>query len=102
TVDESVIGDGISFDKKDISRNLTLFLYPDDSDEYGRLLRIYQQYFMVSAGAQLILNECAARGCNYHDLADYAAIHINETHPSMVIPELIRLLEEHGISFDEA
>ena len=102
SVDESVIGDGISFDKKDIARNLTLFLYPDDSDEDGRLLRIYQQYFMVSAGAQLILNECAARGCNYHDLADYAAIQINDTHPSMVIPELIRLLEEHGISFDEA
>ena len=102
SVDESVIGDGISFDKKDIARNLTLFLYPDDSDEDGRLLRIYQQYFMVSAGAQFILNECAARGCNYHDLADYAAIQINDTHPSMVIPELIRLLEEHGISFDEA
>ena len=102
SVDESVIGDGISFDKKDIARNLTLFLYPDDSDEDGRLLRIYQQYFMVSAGAQLILNECAARGCNYHDLADYAAIQINDTHPSMVIPELIRLLGEHGISFDEA
>ena len=97
-----MIADGISFDKKDIARNLTLFLYPDDSDEDGRLLRIYQQYFMVSAGAQLILNECAARGCNYHDLADYAAIQINDTHPSMVIPELIRLLEEHGISFDEA
>ena len=102
TVDESVIGDGISFDKKDIARNLTLFLYPDDSDEDGRLLRIYQQYFMVSAGAQLILKECAERGCNYHDLADYAAIQINDTHPSMVIPELIRLLGEHGISFDEA
>ena len=102
SVDESVIADGISFDKKDIARNLTLFLYPDDSDEDGRLLRIYQQYFMVSAGAQLILNECAARGCNYHDLADYAAVQINDTHPSMVIPELIRLLEEHGISFDEA
>ena len=102
TVDESVIGDGISFDKKDISKNLTLFLYPDDSDEDGRLLRIYQQYFMVSAGAQLILKECVERGCNYHDLADYAAIQINDTHPSMVIPELIRLLGEHGISFDEA
>ena len=102
SVDESVIGNGISFDKKDIARNLTLFLYPDDSDEDGRLLRIYQQYFMVSAGAQLVLEECAARGCNYHDLADYAAIQINDTHPSMVIPELIRLLGEHGISFDEA
>ena len=102
TVDESVIGDGISFDKKDIAKNLTLFLYPDDSDEDGRLLRISQQYFMVSAGAQLILDECMARGCNLHDLADYAAIQINDTHPSMVIPELIRLLGLHGIEFEEA
>ena len=102
TVDESVIGDGISFDKKDIAKNLTLFLYPDDSDEDGRLLRIYQQYFMVSAGAQLILDECMARGCNLHDLADYAAIQINDTHPSMVIPELICLLGLHGIEFEEA
>ena len=102
TVDEAVIGDGISFDKKDIAKNLTLFLYPDDSDEDGRLLRIYQQYFMVSAGAQLILDECMTRGCNLHDLADYAAIQINDTHPSMVIPELIRLLGLHGIEFEEA
>ena len=102
TVDESVIGDGISFDKKEIAKNLTLFLYPDDSDEDGRLLRIYQQYFMVSAGAQLILDECMTRGCNLHDLADYAAIQINDTHPSMVIPELIRLLGLHGIEFEEA
>ena len=102
TVDESVIGDGISFDKKNIAKNLTLFLYPDDSDEDGRLLRIYQQYFMVSAGAQLILDECMTRGCNLHDLADYAAIQINDTHPSMVIPELIRLLGLHGIDFEEA
>ena len=102
SVDESIIGEGISFDKKDIAKNLTLFLYPDDSDDDGRLLRIYQQYFMVSAGAQLILQECASRGCNYHDLADYAAIQINDTHPSMVIPELIRLLELHGIEFEEA
>ena len=102
TVDESVIGDGISFDKKDIAKNLTLFLYPDDSDEDGRLLRIYQQYFMVSAGAQLVLEECSARGCNYHNLADYAAIQINDTHPSMVIPELIRLLMLHDIDFEEA
>lgn len=102
TVDESVIGDGISFDKKDIAKNLTLFLYPDDSDEDGRLLRIYQQYFMVSAGAQLILDDCMTRGCNLHDLADYAAIQINDTHPSMVIPELIRLLGLHGIEFEEA
>ena len=102
TVDESVIGDGISFDKKDIAKNLTLFLYPDDSDEDGRLLRIYQQYFMVSAGAQLIRDDCMTRGCNLHDLADYAAIQINDTHPSMVIPELIRLLGLHGIEFEEA
>lgn len=102
TVDESIIETGIAFNKKDIAKNLTLFLYPDDSDEDGRLLRIYQQYFMVSAGAQLILKECAERGCNYHDLADYAAIQINDTHPSMVIPELIRLLSEHGIEFNEA
>ena len=102
TVDESVIGDGISFDKKDIAKNLTLFLYPDDSDEDGRLLRIYQQYFMVSAGAQLILDECMTRGCNLHELAEYAAIQINDTDPSMVIPELIRLLGLHGIEFEEA
>ena len=102
TIDESIVHDGIQFDKTAIDKNLTLFLYPDDSDEAGRMLRIYQQYLMVSAGAQLILAECAARGCNYHDLADYAAIQINDTHPSMVIPELIRLLGEKGIKFDEA
>ena len=102
TVDESIVHDGINFDKTAIDKNLTLFLYPDDSDEAGRQLRIYQQYLMVSAGAQLILDECAARGCNYYDLADYAAIQINDTHPSMVIPELIRLLGEKGIAFDEA
>lgn len=102
TVDPSVIGDGISFDKTEIDKNLTLFLYPDDSDEAGRLLRIYQQYLMVSAGAQMILEECKERGSNFHDLADYAAIQINDTHPSMVIPELIRLLGEEGIEFEEA
>ncbi len=102
TVDPSVIGKGISFDKDDISRNLTLFLYPDDSDEAGRLLRIYQQYLMVSAGAQMILEECVERGSNLHDLYDYAAIQINDTHPSMVIPELIRLLGKEGIDFNEA
>ena len=102
TIDESIVHDGIAFDKTAIDENLTLFLYPDDSDEAGRRLRIYQQYLMVSAGAQLILEECAARGCDYHDLADYAAIQINDTHPSMVIPELIRLLGEHGIEFEEA
>lgn len=102
SIDENIIKDGIHFDKTDIAKNLTLFLYPDDSDEAGRLLRIYQQYLMVSAGAQLILAECEERGCNLHDLADYAAIQINDTHPSMVIPELIRLLSEKGIEFDEA
>ena len=102
TIDESIVHDGIAFDKTAIDKNLTLFLYPDDSDEAGRRLRVYQQYLMVSAGAQLILAECAARGCNYHDLADYAAIQINDTHPSMVIPELIRLLGKKGIAFEEA
>ena len=103
TVDESIVkGDSIDFDKSDIAKNLTLFLYPDDSDEQGRLLRIYQQYFMVSAGAQLILDECTAKGCNLHDLADYAVIQINDTHPTMVIPELIRLLVERGLDMDEA
>ena len=102
TIDESIVHDGIAFDKTAIDKNLTLFLYPDDSDEAGRRLRVYQQYLMVSAGAQLILAECAARGCDYHDLADYAAIQINDTHPSMVIPELIRLLGEKGIAFEEA
>ena len=102
TIDETIVHDGITFDKTAIDKNLTLFLYPDDSDEAGRRLRVYQQYLMVSAGAQLILAECAARGCDHHDLADYAAIQINDTHPSMVIPELIRLLGEKGIEFDEA
>ena len=102
SVDETIVKDGITFDKEDIAKNLTLFLYPDDSDDNGRLLRIYQQYFMVSNGAQLILDECVARGCNLHDLADYAVIQINDTHPTMVIPELIRLLVERGIAMDEA
>ena len=102
SVDENIVGDGISFDKKDIARNLTLFLYPDDSDEEGRKLRIYQQYFMVSAGAQMILDECTAKGSNLYDLADYAVIQINDTHPTMVIPELIRLLMERGLEMDDA
>ena len=102
SVDESVVQDGIDFDKSEIAKNLTLFLYPDDSDEAGRLLRIYQQYFMVSAGAQLILDECTTRGCNLYDLPDYAVIQINDTHPTMVIPELIRLLMERGIPMDDA
>ena len=102
SVDESIVKDGIDFDKTEIEKNLTLFLYPDDSDDKGRLLRVYQQYFMVSNAAQLILDECIARGSNLHDLADYAAVQINDTHPSMVIPELIRLLGQHGIIMDEA
>ena len=102
TVDERIIKNRISFNKSQISRNLTLFLYPDDSDEAGRILRVYQQYFMVSNAAQLILDECRSRGSNLHDLADYAAIQINDTHPSMVIPELIRLLMAEGIGEDEA
>ena len=102
SVEEKITEDGISFDKEDIEHNLTLFLYPDDSDEKGQLLRIYQQYFMVSAGAQLILEECEARGCNLHDLPEYAAIQINDTHPTMVIPELIRLLLIRGICIEEA
>ncbi len=100
--DESMVHDGISFNKKDILHNLTLFLYPDDSDDDGRKLRIFQQYFMVSNAAQFILDEATNKGCNLHDLADYAVIQINDTHPSMVIPELIRLLTERGIDFDEA
>ena len=102
SVDESIVKDGIDFDKEDIQKNLTLFLYPDDSDEKGRLLRIYQQYFMVSAGAQLILDECTAKGCTLYDLPDYAVIQINDTHPTMVIPELIRLLVQRGMDMDDA
>ena len=102
SVDESIVGDTIDFDKEQIEKNLTLFLYPDDSDEKGRLLRVYQQYFMVSNAARLVLDEAVERGSNLHDLADYAAIQINDTHPSMVIPELIRLLQEKGILMDEA
>ena len=102
SVDDSIVKEGIDFDKEEIEKNLTLFLYPDDSDDAGRLLRIYQQYFMVSNGAQLILDECVARGSNLHDLYEYAAIQINDTHPTMVIPELIRLLVARGIQMDEA
>jgi len=102
SIDERVIRNRIQFDKGQISKNLTLFLYPDDSDEDGRILRVYQEYFMVSNAAQLVLDECVDRGSNLHDLADYAAIQINDTHPTMVIPELVRLLGERGIDFDEA
>ena len=100
--EESMVHDGITFNKKDILHNLTLFLYPDDSDEDGRKLRVYQQYFMVSNAAQLILDEAVSKGSNLHDLADYAVVQINDTHPSMIIPEFIRLLGERGIDFDEA
>ena len=103
TVDESIVGsDNIGFNKEDIAKNLTLFLYPDDSDDAGRLLRVYQQYFMVSNGARLILDEAVAKGSNLYDLYDYAVIQINDTHPTMVIPELIRLLMERGMTMDEA
>ncbi len=102
TVDESIIQSGITFDKRDISKNLTLFLYPDDSDEAGHLLRIYQQYFMVSNGAQLILEEAVERGADLLHLDEYVCIQINDTHPTMVIPELIRLLMEKGMNEDEA
>lgn len=103
SVDESIVEDGISFDKTDVAKNLTLFLYPDDSDREGRILRIYQQYFMVSNAARLILEEAAAKGSTLYDLPDYAVIQINDTHPTMVIPELIRLLTtEHGMEMDDA
>ena len=102
SVDADIITDGIDFDKTDIDRNLTLFLYPDDSDKQGELLRIFQQYFMVSNGAQLIIDEAIEKGSNLHDLADYAVIQINDTHPSLVIPEMIRLLTERGLDLDEA
>ena len=103
SVDESIVEDGISFDKTDVAKNLTLFLYPDDSDREGQILRIYQQYFMVSNAARLILEEAAAKGSDFYDLPDYAVIQINDTHPTMVIPELIRLLTtEHGMEMDDA
>ena len=102
SVDESIVGDTIDFNKEEIEKNLTLFLYPDDSDDKGRLLRVYQQSFMVSNAARLILDESVARGSNLHDLAEYATVQINDTHPSMVIPELIRQLQERGILMDEA
>ena len=102
TVDESIIEDGINFDKTDIKKNLTLFLYPDDSDENGELLRIYQQYFMVSNGAQLILKETKERGGSVDKLHEYVSVQINDTHPTMVIPELIRLLLEEGLDMDTA
>ena len=102
TVDESIVDANHQFDKTDIEKNLTLFLYPDDSDEDGRKLRIYQQYFMVSNGAQFILMECEQKGYDLHKLYDHVVIQINDTHPSMVIPELIRLLQERGFTMQEA
>ena len=102
SVDENIVKDGINFNKEDIEKNLTLFLYPDDSDDAGRILRIYQQYFMVSSAAQLILDEAVEKGCKLYDLADYAVIQINDTHPTMVIPELIRLMVERGLEMDDA
>ena len=102
SADEAIIRGGIDFDKTDIAHNLTLFLYPDDSDEPGRLLRVYQQYFLVSATAQLILKEVEARGGSLHKLHEYAVVQINDTHPTMIIPELIRLLTEKGVPLDDA
>ncbi|HEM5490883.1 TPA: glycogen/starch/alpha-glucan family phosphorylase [Streptococcus suis] len=103
SVNYGLIDNGITFDKTAIQENLTLFLYPDDSDKNGELLRIYQQYFMVSNAAQLLIDEAIERGSNVRDLADYAYVQINDTHPSLVIPELIRLLtEKHGLEFAEA
>lgn len=103
SVDDSIVqGDGICFDKDEITKNLTLFLYPDDSDVQGQLLRIYQQYFMVSNAAQLIIDEALAKGSTLYDLPDYAVVQINDTHPTMVIPELIRLLVNRGIEMNDA
>ena len=103
TVDDTIVEeDNIDFDKEEIKKNITLFLYPDDSDEAGRKLRIYQQYFMVSSGAQFILKECEDKGYDLHKLQEHVVIQINDTHPSMVIPELIRLLMKKGFSMDEA
>ena len=103
SVDESIVKEGIDFDKEDITKNLTLFLYPDDSDEAGHLLRIYQQYFMVSNGARLILDEMKAKNFDVKKMNEHVVIQINDTHPSMVIPEMIRLLtEEHGMAMDDA
>ena len=102
TVDDSIIESGITFDKMDVDRCLTLFLYPDDSDEAGRLLRVYQQYFMVSNTAQLILKELEERGYEAKDLHKHVVVQINDTHPTMIIPELVRLLVERGLTMDDA
>ncbi len=102
SVDESIVKNGIEFDKSDYAKNLTLFLYPDDSDESGRLLRVYQEYFMASCSAQKIIDECMQKGSTLYDLHRYAAVQINDTHPSFIIPELIRLLIKRGLTLDEA
>lgn len=102
SVDETLVTEGITFDKTKIDQNLTLFLYPDDGDKDGRLLRVYQQYFMVANGARLILEECVKRGSNLYDLADYAVVQINDTHPTMIILEFIFLLRERGFTMDQA
>ena len=102
TVDESLVKDGISFDMTDVERCLTLFLYPDDSNDTGRLLRVYQQYFMVSCTAQLILRELEERGYAIENLHKHVVVQINDTHPTMIIPELIRLLTARGMSMDDA
>lgn len=102
SIDERLIKDQIRFDKKNILKNLTLFLYPDDSDEEGRLLRVYQEYFMCASAAQCILEEAIEKGSSLHDLSDYAAIQINDTHPSFIIPELIKELTKHNIDFNES
>ncbi len=102
TVDESIVTDGIEFNKSDIKKNLTLFLYPDDSTPEGKALRLYQQYFMVSSSAQMIIDECVESGCRLYDLNDYAVIQLNDTHPTLIIPELIRILTDRGIDIDRA
>ena len=101
-VEERLVKEGIDFDKEKTDKNLSLFLYPDDSDDKGKLLRVYQEYFMVSSGAQLIIEEAKMRGSKLYDLHEYAVVQINDTHPSMIIPELIRLLTKEGIDFDSA
>lgn len=102
TIDETIVNDGIEFNKSDIKKNLTLFLYPDDSTDEGKALRLYQQYFMVSSGAQMIVDECIERGCRLYDLDEYAVIQLNDTHPTLIIPELIRILINRGIETDRA
>ncbi len=101
-IDEGIVSNGTQYDKTDVDKNLTLFLYPDDSTEDGKKLRIYQEYFMVSNAAQLILDECMSKGSVLYDLYDYAVIQINDTHPTMIIPELIRLMIAKGLSADAA